>query len=71
MSNEDRRLRREAIRKTLRHNAARRAEMWALREKNVHAVDQYDLWANGRQDTALVRELRGIGGSGDPYEVEK
>jgi hypothetical protein len=56
------RARRNAARLALRHNAARRAELLALRERNVHAVDHHALSDLSRNDVVHAAELRAAGG---------
>jgi hypothetical protein len=56
------RTRRNAARLALKHNAIRRAEVMALRERNIHAVDTHMLRDISRNDTTLAAELRAAGG---------
>jgi hypothetical protein len=62
MSNQDRRNRRNAIRATLRANAARRDALIAQREKDVHSVDVRSIWETSRADYLLAVELSNSGG---------
>lgn len=69
MSNEDRRKRRNELRAALRASAARRAELVAAREANVHAVDIRSIWEATAGDYALCIELSGTGG-GHPTDKD-